>query len=105
MTCAQIAEAYRRYGISATTKDLLVVKVTKDGSLTSAQIAKHLDENVKGESLPATDENIAAATNLPTVRKYYKLNGLSWLDGIKDQAEQRKEMESLVVGAIALRGN
>ena len=87
------------------TKDLLVVKVTKDGTPSSEQIAEHLKSSVEGESLPASDDNIAIATNLTTVRKYYKLNGMNWLDGIKDQVEQRKEMELLVVSAMALRGN
>lgn len=60
--------------------------------------------NVEGEAVPVTDENIAAATDLAKVRKYYKLNGLNWLDGIKDDGEKRKETELLVLGAMALRG-
>lgn len=51
-----------------------------------------------------TDEQISTATDLPKVRKYYKLNGLKWLDDIQDEKVKKREMESLVIGAMALRG-
>lgn len=70
----------------------------------SDDIVAHLEANFEGELLIATDENIAAATDLARISKYYKLNGLSWLDGIRDQPAKRKEMEMLVVGGMALRG-
>lgn len=38
------------------------------------------------------------------VRKYYKLNGVGWLDGIKDPAAKNREMDTLVMGGMALRG-
>ncbi|KAF4341791.1 hypothetical protein FBEOM_4248 [Fusarium beomiforme] len=105
----QIADAYRRYGISPSTKDLIVVKVTfsgEDGAepLTHDQIWEHLKTNVEGEALPITDDQISTTTDVPKVRKYYKLNGLKWLDDIKDEKAKRKEIESLVIGAMALRG-
>ncbi|KAG7416362.1 EKC/KEOPS complex subunit CGI121 [Fusarium oxysporum f. sp. rapae] len=104
-----IADAYRRYGISPSTKDLIVVKVTfpgEDGAepLTHDQIWEHLKTNVEGEALPITDDQISTTTDVPMVRKYYKLNGLKWLDDIKDEKVKQKEMESLVIGAMALRG-
>ncbi|KAF5008454.1 hypothetical protein FDECE_5286 [Fusarium decemcellulare] len=104
-----IADAYRRYGISPSTKDLIVVKVTfptEDGAqpLTHDQIWEHLKKNVEGEALPITDEQISTTTDVPKVRKYYKLNGLKWLDDIQDDKVKKKEMESLVIGAMALRG-
>ncbi|RBR24742.1 uncharacterized protein FIESC28_02515 [Fusarium coffeatum] len=104
-----ISDAYRRYGISPSTKDLIVVKITfpgEDGAepLTQDQIWEHLKTNVQGEALSITDEQISTATDLPKVRKYYKLNGLKWLDDIKDEKVKQKEMESLVIGAMALRG-
>ncbi|KAF4971230.1 hypothetical protein FZEAL_9898 [Fusarium zealandicum] len=104
-----IADAYRRYGISPSTKDLVVVKVTFPAAdeaqpRTHDQIWEHLKTNVEGEALSITDEQIATATDLPKVRKYYKLNGLKWLDDIKDDKVRKREMESLVIGAMALRG-
>lgn len=102
--CPQIAEAYRRYGISPATKDLLVVKVAKDGSHSSQHISDHLTTNVEGEWLPVTDENLAAATDKAKVSKYYKLNGLKWLNSIDDPGLRNKETEMLVLGGMALRG-
>ncbi|RSM00388.1 EKC/KEOPS complex subunit [Fusarium oligoseptatum] len=104
-----IADAYRRYGISPSTKDLIVVKVTfpaDNGAepLTHDQIWEHLKTNVEGEASPVTDEQIATASDVAKVRKYYKLNGLKWLDEIKDDNVRQKEMESLVISAMALRG-
>ncbi|KAM0342418.1 hypothetical protein ACHAPU_009605 [Fusarium lateritium] len=104
-----IADAYRRYGISPSTKDLIVVKVTfpgEDGAepLTRDQIWEHLNSNVEGEALSITDDQISTTTDAQKVRKYYKLNGLKWLDDIKDEKVKKQEMESLVIGAMALRG-
>ncbi|KAG5755263.1 hypothetical protein H9Q72_006233 [Fusarium xylarioides] len=104
-----IADAYRRYGISPSTKDLIVVKVTfpgEDGAepFTQDQIWEHLNSNVEGEALAITDDQISTTTDVSKVRKYYKLNGLKWLDDIKDEKVKQKEMESLVIGAMALRG-
>jgi EKC/KEOPS complex subunit CGI121/TPRKB len=59
---------------------------------------------VKGEAVPVADENIAAGTDLSKVRKYYKLNGLNWLDGVKNEQQKHKEMEMLIVQSMALRG-
>ncbi|GJN75813.1 hypothetical protein PLICBS_009919 [Purpureocillium lilacinum] len=104
-----IADAYRRFGVSPTTRDLLVVKVTfptesRPEPPSADQIWQHLKDNVQGHAVDVTDENIDAATDLAKVRKYYKLNGLDWLDAIKDDKERRAEMETLVLGGMALRG-
>ncbi|KAK3181784.1 hypothetical protein K4F52_006851 [Lecanicillium sp. MT-2017a] len=106
---SNIAEAYRRFGISPSTKDLLVVKVTfPTGSqpepTSSDTIWKHLQANVQGTPLPVTDDNIVSATDLTKVRKYYKLNGLDWFDRIADGKHRQKELEGLVVASMALRG-
>lgn len=72
--------------------------------MTQDQIWEHLKINVEGEAVSITDEQISIATDVPKVRKYYKLNGLKWLDDIQDEKVKQKEMESLVIGAMALRG-
>lgn len=54
--------------------------------------------------MSVTDQNIRAATDLAKVRKYYKLNGLDWLDAIKDEQQWRSETEMLILNAMALRG-
>lgn len=108
MNAIQIADSYRRFGISSSTKDLIVVKVTHSSETTPAKskesIQEHLTQHVKGSSVDATDTNITATTDMAKVRKYYKLNGLAWLDAIKDEQQKHAELETLVVSAIALRG-
>ncbi|KAF7543598.1 hypothetical protein G7046_g9968 [Stylonectria norvegica] len=104
-----IAEAYRRFGISPSTKDLIAIKVTVPNEdnvrpVEGAQIWEHLRANIEGEAEPLTDASIAAVTDSSKVRKYYKLNGLKWLDSIQDIGARNKETDMLVLGAMALRG-
>lgn len=72
--------------------------------LTSDQVWQHLKDNVQGEATILTDEALVGITDLAKVRKYYKLNGLNWLESSKDEKFQRQELESLAIGAMALRG-
>ncbi|KND91045.1 EKC/KEOPS complex subunit [Tolypocladium ophioglossoides CBS 100239] len=104
-----IADAYRRFGISPSTKDLVVVKVTfptdsNPEPPSGGKIWQHLKTHVQGDVVDVTDDNIAAATDIAKVRKYYKLNGLSWVEAIKDEKERRTELEMLILSGMALRG-
>jgi EKC/KEOPS complex subunit CGI121/TPRKB len=120
----QIADAYKRFGISPSTRDMLVVKITYTPSpqtvhpeisqpvteapslsfLSAEDISAHLTTHVEGESIPVTDEGIAAMTDWPKVRKCYKLNGLPWLDKLKDGKEKTAQSEMLILSAMALKG-
>ncbi|EGX94570.1 Kinase binding protein CGI-121 [Cordyceps militaris CM01] len=104
-----IAEAYRRFGISPTTKDLLVAKITfpteaQPEPAATESIAKHLRQNIEGDYVPVTDENITACTDMTKVRKYYKINGINWLDALENTQTKQQQIESLVLGSMALRG-
>ncbi|ORY55923.1 uncharacterized protein BCR38DRAFT_356316 [Pseudomassariella vexata] len=104
-----IAEAYRRYGISPISKDVLVVKVLNTAHANTSDLTKestetHLNEHVKGESVEFSDEEIAKTTDWSKLRKYHKLNGAAGLDDITDMDAKRKEMEMMIVSAMALRG-
>ncbi|KAL6699222.1 kinase binding protein CGI-121 domain-containing protein [Trichoderma pleuroticola] len=106
---SNIADAYRRFGISPSTTDLFVVKIvfpTDSNPLPASvdAISQHLTDNVEGDAVPATDDTIETITDVRAVRKSYKLNGLAWLDSIKDELVKRKEIERLVLGGMALRG-
>ncbi|KAM0262770.1 hypothetical protein ACHAQJ_001564 [Trichoderma viride] len=106
---SNIADAYRRFGVSPSTTDLFVVKITFPSDsipipAPADTISQHLRDNVQGDAVPATDENIASITDVRTVRKNYKLNGLAWLDTIKDELVKQEEVERLVLGGMALRG-
>lgn len=105
----QISEAYRRFGVSPSTTDLFVVKITfpSDSSPAPAladAISQHLKDNVEGDIVPPTDETISSISDVKAIRKNYKLNGLAWLDTIKDEVVKREEIEKLVLSGMALRG-
>jgi EKC/KEOPS complex subunit CGI121/TPRKB len=108
--CSQISEAYRRYGITPASKDIIVVKVLVDDEssdserLTAESVEAHLQEHVQGTNTPCTDDFLARKTDWTKIRKYYKLNGVKWLDEIQDESARRHEMEFLVLGGMALRG-
>ncbi|CAK7267653.1 hypothetical protein SEPCBS119000_002663 [Sporothrix epigloea] len=98
-----IAEAYRRFGISKETKNVLVVKILLDGA-SAVPVWEHLAATVEGTAVPLSDAAaLAQCTDLARVRKYYKLNGVASLSGSAEVA-QRQELEVLVLGAMALRG-
>ena len=112
---AQIADAYRRWGISpGKTKDLIVAKVVLSPSTaqekastetqTPQAIWGHLQEHVKGTPTPLTDTELAQATDWPKVRKYYRLNGVPALARLANEQEKRQQSESLVIMGMALRG-
>ena len=105
----QIAEAYRRWGITPATKDVVVVKVVfptadRPEPPTAEHVWSHLSEHVKGTPAALADAEIAKATDWPKVRKYYKLNGAPVLEGIKGEPERAKELEALVLSGMALKG-
>jgi len=104
----KIADAYRRFGISPTTRGVAVVKVAfpiddAARAQSATEISSHLDANVCGTALPLTDANLASLTDWEKVRKYYKLNGLAWLAASQGEERDRK-MGHLVLGAMASRG-
>ncbi len=63
----------------------------------------HLQEHVRGTHTPFTDQNVAGCTDMDKVKKYYKLNGAVALKGVDGRAKE-KEIELLILGAMALRG-
>jgi len=67
------------------------------------QIWQRLSTKVQGTAVEPSQDHISPLTDWPKVRKFYKLNGLAWLDKM-DAASKLKESEMLVLGAMALRG-
>lgn len=110
-----IGEAFRRYGLSDTSKSLVVIKVSTDPSVTHDSVEAHLKEVMKGSPLPFEDSSFEDISDLPKIAKAYKLsqtqqpkgrptskavtngNGRSGLD-------ERHDLEVSVVGLMALRG-
>ncbi|KAK1763151.1 CGI-121-domain-containing protein [Phialemonium atrogriseum] len=113
-----IAEAYRRYGITPTTRNLIAIKVCSSSSSSSpapgdaSTVAAHLSTHVAGRPVPLSDAEIRPCTDWARVRKYYRLNGAPALEGRpgggndndEDDDRRVREAEALVLGAMALRG-
>ena len=110
-----IGEAFRRYGVSDTSKSLVVIKVSTDPSVTHDSVEAHLKEVVKGSPLPFEDSSFEDISDLPKIVKAYKLsqtqhtkgkstpNAVANGDGTSVPNE-RHELEVSVVGLMALRG-
>jgi EKC/KEOPS complex subunit CGI121/TPRKB len=120
LTQEQIAESFRRFGITPTTTNLLIIKVTTPPSpLTASEIQSHLTSSIEGEQVPFEDSILQQLTDVPRVKKIYKLNSSGGgkknaqlngtaMDGLSinrnGEENERKELELLVLGAMALRG-
>ena len=108
----QIAESFRRFGITPTTTGLLVIKVsTPSAPFTGPQIQERLSKVVEGTQIPFSDDELRDMTDLVRVRKIYKLNsagegGKKAVTGADrpSESDERKGLEILVLGSMALRG-
>ncbi|KAI5865770.1 CGI-121-domain-containing protein [Durotheca rogersii] len=106
-----ISEAYRRFGVTPATRHLVVVKVlVAPSALTPDAVRAHLRAHVAGVPVPFADAALRGSggapglADWPKVRRYYKLNGIRWLDDLADADARAAETEALVLGAMALRG-
>ncbi|PMD20871.1 CGI-121-domain-containing protein [Hyaloscypha hepaticicola] len=115
------SESFRRFGITPSTTNLLIIKVTTPSSaLTASEIQSHLTSSIEGEQVPFEDSILQQLTDVPRVKKIYKLNSNggggkkngqlngTGGDGLSisrnGEESERKELELLVLGAMALRG-
>ncbi|EON68462.1 hypothetical protein W97_07672 [Coniosporium apollinis CBS 100218] len=127
-----IAESFRRFGISDSTASLLAVKVgSPDNPNTTAEsVRKHLTEVVEGSAVKFGEEELERIADVKKIRKIYKLddggertgkgerkggkkangvvNGVhgpeSGLDEL-DELDELREMEAVILGIMALKGS
>jgi len=106
-----IAESFRRFGITPTTSNLLVIKISTPSQLHTAEIIQaHLSANFEGEQVEFSDEVLGSMTDLARVKKIYKLNsggekgGKAVVNGTGKEDAERRELEVLILGSMALRG-
>lgn len=119
LTQLQIAESFRRFGITEETRSLICIKISD--SLTSDSVRDHLAHHVGGVSIPFTDEELEGITDFAKVRKIYKLNASGGgagrkgavkgaqgcgtaVNGTAHAQHGRQEMESTILGLMALKG-
>lgn len=88
--------------------------------MTASKIQSHLTSSIEGEQVPFEDSILQQLTDVPRVKKVYKLNsnaGGGKKNGLLNgtalvglsinrngEENERKELELLVLGAMALRG-
>ncbi|KAL8850595.1 MAG: hypothetical protein Q9221_004465 [Calogaya cf. arnoldii] len=122
-----IAESFRRFGVSPATSSLYAVKLSTTPSVTAATVQQHLSDSIEGDPVPFNDAEIARFTDIGKVRKTYKLSdtvgktnrdkakgrghrpgqdeGVDLVDGNGCGVEaERNGLEVMVLGLMALRG-
>ncbi|KAI4121254.1 MAG: hypothetical protein LQ338_006472 [Usnochroma carphineum] len=122
-----IAESFRRFGISPATTALYAIKLSRYPSLNAATVEQHFSESIEGTPLPFEEAQIARFTDFSKAKKIYKLTDTAKsrsrgagkrgkVSGDKDESTrmvdsdsgnekaQRKELEMMVLGLMALRG-
>ncbi|KAH3920476.1 EKC/KEOPS complex subunit [Parastagonospora nodorum] len=123
-----IGESYKKFGISDTTTHLIAVKLPLkssdaeakewlvDGEITNESVSQHLGSVVEGTSVEISEkgEELGQWCDIDKIRKVYKLGDGSAKKGKKgaavngDGAEkegEKKQMEVVILGTIALKGS
>lgn len=116
-----IGESYRKFGLTDATSSLIAVKlsVKADGSIaedvTNESVSKHLGDAVQGTSVELGEEGLelGASCDVELIRKMYKLGGDagkkgkkgSVVNGTGGEQDKIKDMESVILGIIALKGS
>jgi EKC/KEOPS complex subunit CGI121/TPRKB len=113
-TGSKIGEAFRTFGISDKTLNLLVVKVTTDPAIMTLESVKnHLEESIQGTPTSLTDETLSGVCDLAKIKKVYKFPNAAPKQEDKvatdpsdevEKANEERVLERSILGAIALRG-
>jgi EKC/KEOPS complex subunit CGI121/TPRKB len=83
-----------------------VIKVSVPSSpFNDVAIQAHLSKVVEGEQIEFSDAVLETITDLSRVRKIYKLHNTGKVTSQSDGgAGERRELEMLILGSMALRG-
>ncbi|PGH00760.1 hypothetical protein GX51_05641 [Blastomyces parvus] len=113
-----IAESFRKFGLTDTTKDLLVVKVSTSPEVTNASVAQHLDKVIKGTPLNFDNDNLRLVSDIGKIKKAYKLGSGNAKPAPKGEADndgqkyskspgeiETRDLERTILGLMALRGS
>ena len=98
------------------TTDLLVVKLSTFTDITFQSMSRHLKRVIEGVPVQFNDAELQQITDTAKLRKAYKLappkqntplggaNGGAALRSPEDGEVERRELEALILGLMALRG-
>ncbi|KAI1609496.1 kinase binding protein CGI-121-domain-containing protein [Exophiala viscosa] len=113
-----IGEAFRRFGVSETTKDLLVLKVATTPQVTLDSVSQHLSSNIHGKECAFDDASFRKIADVDRLRKVYKLGapqtskgkgGSKPVNGTTSTSQDKevdtiRHLETQILGVMALRG-
>ncbi|KAF2119733.1 protein CGI121 [Lophiotrema nucula] len=110
-----IGEAYRKFGISDSSTAIIAVKLGLGPEVTNERVSQHLGEHVQGESVNVGEEaeRVGDWCDVGKVRKVYKLENPkkkggkkgAQINGVGKEVDERREMESVILGMITLKGS
>ncbi|GIJ99237.1 5'-flap endonuclease [Aspergillus viridinutans] len=89
-----IADSFRKFGITDLTTDLLVVKVSVTPDVTHDSVAAHLQQSIEGSPVPFADETLSEISDVSKIKKAYKLGAL----GAQDDEKRRLELSLIGYG-------
>src|SRR6266498_1345259 len=114
---SQIADSFRRFGVSENTKNLLVIKVSVSPGITHDSVEDHLSKVIKGTPVAFDDDTFRGMTDVAKVNKVYKLgsgntkskpavsSAKEEVNGTRDSGgvlDEQQEMEVAIIGMMAL---
>ncbi|KAF1352850.1 CGI-121-domain-containing protein [Lizonia empirigonia] len=115
-----IGESYKTFGITASTISLVAIKLpiradgSVDAAVTQQSVSEHLRRVVEGESVPIGEEGreLGDMCEVHRVKKVYKIacakGGKKAAKGVNGDAgkrDDRSDLESVILGTIALKGS
>ena len=102
----QIAESFRRFGISDETKHVIAVKVGDGDDFKPEDVMKHLSQHVNGVTKELNDINLADIHDISRIRKIYKAGPGPTQTG-KNAASTgvNSGLEPFILGTMALKGS
>jgi EKC/KEOPS complex subunit CGI121/TPRKB len=107
----QIAESFRRFGVTDATSSLIAVKIiaatgTEDDQVASvAAVSHHLKASIEGDPLPFTESNLAGLSDVPKICKIYKIENKSASNGLSSIAGRIGHIEGTILGIMAIKGS
>jgi EKC/KEOPS complex subunit CGI121/TPRKB len=106
-----IGEAFRKFGVSEKTTDLLVIKVATSPEVTFDSVKNHLGGAVRGMPIGFDDESLSRCSDVSQIRKAYKIapvpadkKHVPQLNGSINFRSYIGELEIAILGGMALRG-
>lgn len=110
-----IGDAFRRFGIQDSSKDIVVVKVgdsaASEANVTKQGVEEHLSGAIEGTPVDFSDDWLKDVCDVDKVRKNYKIakpqqqgKGEKIMNDDGTGRDERLDMETQVLGFMALRG-